>query len=232
MPIKNRPGFVPRSFPFQPNYYIDLCGRICAVFTHPVKECTLYIEVDADVWKHRDDPREAAGDLYVQYQSDCRRTLGGNHKTLKDALAQMEAILRNEHFGECFEHAPVKTEHFSCYSNPNLMRKKKKHLRRKGNGKKFVLTEEDRKELLSYGMYTEKDLPQIEEAANRSTFTVIDKDGNDIRAVNVWETIEALGRKTFLCGISRSAFHWTCSRENPDTGVEIFFNSSILFKDL
>lgn len=230
MPIKNRPGFVPRSFPFQPDYYVDLFGSICAVFTHPVKKCTLYIEVDADVWNHRDNPREATGELFVQYQSDCRRTLGVSHKTLKDALAQMETILRNEHFGEDFKHAPVKTEHSSRYSNPNLMQEKKR-LRRKGNGKKFVLTEEDRKVLLSYG-YREEDLPQIEEAANRSTYTVIDKDGNDIRVINVWETIEALGRKTFLCGIGRSALHWTSARENPTTGVNIFFDSSILFKDL
>lgn len=229
MPIKNRPGFVPRSFPFQPDYYVDLFGRICAVFTHPVKNCTLYIEVDADIWNHRDNPMKATGDLIVQYQSDVRYQLG-NHKTLKDALAQMEVILRNEHFGEGFKHAPVHREHSDRYVNPNLMQEKKR-LRRKGNGKKFVLTEEDRKELLSYG-YREEDLPQIEEAANRSTFTVLDKDGNDIRTVNVWETIEALGRKTFLCGIGRSAFHWTCSRENPETGVEIYFNSSVLFKDL
>ena len=230
MPIKNRPGFVPRSFPFQPYYYVDFFGRICAVFTHPSKGCTLYIQVDADTWNHRHDPREATGGLFVQYQSDCRRPLG-SHKTLKDALTQMEVILRNEHFGESFEHPPVKTKHSSCYANPNLMQEKKR-LRRKGNGKKFVLSEEDRKELLSYGLYTEKDLPQIEEAANRSTFTVLNKDGKDIRVINVWETIEALGRETFLSGISRSAFHWTCARENPATGVNIFFDSSILFKDL
>ena len=142
----------------------------------------------------------------------------------------MEVILRNEHFGESFELTPVKTDHSDRYVNRNLMQEKKR-LRRKGNGKKFVLTEEDKKELLSYG-YTEDGLPQIEEAANRSTFTILDKDGNDIRTVNVWETIEALGRKTFLSGISRSAFHWTCSRENPTTSVEIFFDSSVLFRNL
>lgn len=229
MPIKNRPGFVPRSFPFQPDYYVNIFGLFSAVFTHPVKNCTLYIQVDADTWNHRHDPREATGNLVVLYQSKCRLPLG-NHKTLKDALTQMEVILQNEHFGEGFEHPPVKTEHSSCYSNPNLMQEKKR-LRRKGNGKKFVLTEEDKKELLSYG-YKEEDLPQIEEAANRSTYTVIDKDGNDLRTLNVRETIDALGRKTFLSGIGRSAFHCTCSRENPATGVEIFFDSSVLFKDL
>ena len=229
MPIKNRPGFVPRSFPFQPDYYVKLFGRINAVFTHPVKNCTLYIEVNADTWNHRNDPTEATGNLIVLYQSVCRCPLG-SHKTLRDALAQMETILKNKHFGEGFELAPVKTNHSDRYVNHNLMQEKKR-LHRKGNGKKFVLTEEDRKELLSFG-YREEDLPQIEEAANRSTYTVQDKDGNDIRTVNVWETIEALGRETFLSGISRSAFHWTCGRENPETGVEIFFDSSILFKDL
>ena len=226
MPIKNKPGFVPRSFPFQPDYYTELFGRICAVFTHPVKKCTLYIEVDADVWNHHDNPMNATGDLIVQYQSDCRYTLG-SHKTLKGALQQMEVILRNERFGKDFEHAPEHTEHSDRYVNPNLWREKKR-LCRKGNGKKFVLTEEDRKELLSFG-YKEEDFPQIEEAANRSTFTVLDKDGNNIRVINVWETIEALGRKTFLCGISRSALHWTSARENPETGVEIYFDSTILF---
>lgn len=230
MPIKNRPGFVPRSFPFQPDYYVELFGRINAVFTHPVKNCTLYIEVNADTWNHRDDPTEDTGNLVVLYQTDYRCPLG-THKTLKDALKQMEVIIQNEHFGEDFDLTPVKTDHSDRYVNRNLMQEKKR-LRRKGNGKKFVLTEEDRKELLSYGLYTGKDLPHVEEAANRSTFTILDKDGNDIRVINVWEAIDLLGRETFLSGISRSAFHWTCSRENPTTGVEIFFDSSILFKDL
>lgn len=229
MPIKNRPGFVPRSFPFQPDYYVKLFGRINAVFTHPVKNCTLYIEVNADTWNHRDNPWEATGNLVVLYQTDYRCPLG-SHMTLRDALKQMDVILQNEHFGEGFELTPVKTDHSERYVNRNLMQEKKR-LRRKGNGKKFVLSEEDRKELFSFG-YPEEELPQIEEAANRSTYTVLDKDGNDIRVINVWETIDLLGRETFLSGISRSAFHWTCSRENPTTGVEIFFDSSILFKDL
>lgn len=230
MPIKNRPGFVPRSFPFQPDYYVELFGRICAVFTHPTKKVTLYMEVDADVWNHRGAPGNASGDLVIQYQAaDCRNPLV-RHKTLAAALESMKKFLANEHFGESFKNPPVFTEHSHRFWNPNLSAKPKR-LRRKGNGKRFVLTEQDKAVLKEYGN-GEEDFPQIEEAANRSTFTVDDKDEQPVKAINVWEAIDLLGRETFLSGISRSAFHWTCSRENPETGVEIFFNSSILFKDL
>ena len=227
MPVKNKPGFVPRSFPFQPDYYTDLFGRISAVFTHPVKKCTLYIEVDADVWNHHDNPMNATGDLIVQYQSDCRYTLG-SHKTLKGALRQMEVILRNERFGKGFEHTPEHTEHSDRYVNPNLWGEKKR-LRRKGNGRRFVLTDEDKRTLRKFG-YPKSDFKQIEEAANRSTYSI--ESDTKPKTINVWEAIDLLGREKFLSGIGRSAFHWDCRRENPDTGVSVDFDSSVLFRNV
>lgn len=228
MPIKNKPGFVPKSFKYQPDHYIKIFRNICAVFTHPTRHVTLYIEVDADVRNH-EHFMDASGDPIVGYQGETCRIRLCRHETLRAALEHMEKILSNPEWGETLKEKPVFRKHDCWYPNKNL-REKPKTYRRKGNGKKFFLTEEDKKELLSYGFYTEKDLPQIEEAANRSTYIVRDKDGNDLRIVNVWETIEALGRKTFLSGIGRSAFHFTSSRENPATGVEIYFDSSVLFR--
>ena len=195
---------------------------------HPASNVTLYIEIDADVWNHKHF-MDASGELVVEYQGEHNRMPLRRHATLRAALEHMEKILSNPKWGETLKEKPVFRKHDRWYPNENL-REKPKTVRRKGNGKKFFLTEEDRKELLSYGLNTEKDLLQIEEAANRSTYIVRDKDGNDLRTVNVWETIEELGRKTFLSGISRSAFHFTSSRENPATGVEIYFDSSVLFR--
>lgn len=90
----------------------------------------------------------------------------------------------------------------------------------------FVLTEEDKALLLKWG-YLKEDLPQIEEAANVSTFTV------DSRSAT-WETAcNAIGRQEFLSGIGRSAFHFTSSREGTDgngKGHKVSFNSSVLFR--
>lgn len=230
MPVRNKPGFVPRSFRYQPDYYVELFGRINAVFTHPTKNVTLYIGVDADIWNYANF-MDAKGDLLVMYQADdCRRELG-RHGTLTGALEQMKKHLSNEHFGESMKHKPVFTTHSAQYANPYLYPKEKK-VRRKGNGRRFVLTEEDRNTLAGYG-YPSTDFAQIEEAANRSTYTVEPKGENEERkAVNVWEVIDLLGRETFLSGIGRSAFHWNCGRDNPETEVSVYFDSSVLFKNI
>lgn len=229
MPIKNRPHFVPRSFKYRPDYYMDFFGRVAAVFTHPVKKVSVYLEVDADIWNHA-DPFDASGNLDIIYQTATHRRslLVKPVPTLKEALIFLQDRLDDPHFGDRFKEPPVRRDETGGYRY--LPKEEaRKRLRRKGNGSPFRLTEEDRAVLAGLG-YPKGDLEQIEEAANRSTYTVIDSDGNNLRAVNVWEAIDILGRETFLSGISRSAFHRTCCRSSEDGKTEIYFDSGALFR--
>lgn len=86
------------------------------------------------------------------------------------------------------------------------------------------LTRKDKELLFSWG-YTEQDFPQIEEATH-STKTKYELDGNPIDRA---EVIRLLGRKAYLSGIARSAFHWSAMRETDD-GRTIGFDSSRLFR--
>lgn len=87
------------------------------------------------------------------------------------------------------------------------------------------LTVEDKKNLIEMG-YTERDFKQIELAASKTTYT----DDSDKR-VSRAKAIELLGRKAFLSGLGRSAFHWSAVRETEDGKTSIYFDSSKLFKD-
>lgn len=84
------------------------------------------------------------------------------------------------------------------------------------------LTKEDKKLLLGWG-YIKKDLDQIEVATSLTRYTYKGKLICDERAC------ELLGREEYLSGISRSAFHWSATRETLD-GETIEFDSSALFK--
>ena len=89
------------------------------------------------------------------------------------------------------------------------------------------LTNEDKVLLLDWG-YTEKDFAQIEEAFQKSKTTYelgstpISRD----------EAIRLLGRRQYLSGIARSAFHRSAARCVPmSTSDEmVYFDSSKLFK--
>ena len=84
------------------------------------------------------------------------------------------------------------------------------------------LTSEDKKILTNWG-YLEADFAQIERAINKTIYTM---NGMKITAD---QTVEILGKETYLSGISRSAFHWSCGRENKE-GQYVSFDSSKLFK--
>ncbi len=86
------------------------------------------------------------------------------------------------------------------------------------------LTEKD-KELLSSWGHTEQDFQQIEEAMY-SRNTKYDLNGKPIGRD---EAIRLLGRRAYLAGLSRSAFHWSASQMTDD-GQEIGFDSSHLFR--
>ena len=84
------------------------------------------------------------------------------------------------------------------------------------------LTAEDKNTLKRWGC-SAKDFKQIDMAIRKTEFTV------DGERITLSEVSEILGRETFLSGIVRSSFHWTCVREN-EHGVKVFFDSSALFR--
>lgn len=84
------------------------------------------------------------------------------------------------------------------------------------------LTQNDKECLREWG-YPECDLLQIEEATQKTIYTCNDK------RLSARQAIELLGRETYLSGISRSAFHWSCVRET-ESDDRIYFDSSRLFK--
>lgn len=84
------------------------------------------------------------------------------------------------------------------------------------------LTDRDKVLLKSWG-HPKSDFPQIEDAIRKTVYTL------DGRRVSREKVINLLGRRTYLSGISRSAFHFTTYREN-ENDIGIMFDSSALFK--
>lgn len=90
--------------------------------------------------------------------------------------------------------------------------------------REFLLTDEDKKILLDWGN-TEEDLDQIELEANVCVFTQLYKSKPE-RPITRDEAIKLLGRREFLSGIDRTAFHWTAERQNGNKRVS--FDSGIV----
>lgn len=86
------------------------------------------------------------------------------------------------------------------------------------------LTKAD-KELLTKWGHEESDFPQIERAFDKRV-TTYQMGGKPIARD---EAIEALGREDYLSGISRSAFHYSATREARN-GCLVLFDSSNLLK--
>lgn len=91
------------------------------------------------------------------------------------------------------------------------------------------LTIEDKKYLIETG-YEKQDFKQIELAGSKTTYKEICADGTSKR-VSRARAIELLGKKRFLSGLSRSAFHWSAIRKTEDGKTSIGFDSSRLFKE-
>lgn len=85
------------------------------------------------------------------------------------------------------------------------------------------LTKSDKEYLKEIG-YSENDFSQIERASGKSDYMYQRK------RIGQKKAIELLGRKGYLSGIARSAFHWTACRETPD-GNLVYFNSFRFFKE-
>lgn len=86
------------------------------------------------------------------------------------------------------------------------------------------LTNRD-KEILSVWGYSGEDIIQIEEATRKTVYEL-----NGKERISYQEAIKLIGRKAFLSGICRSAFHWTASRYTKDKNDFVSFDSSKLFQ--
>lgn len=71
------------------------------------------------------------------------------------------------------------------------------------------LTAEDEATLLELG-HAKQDIPQLKDAARKATIKYRNEKISHERAV------ELLGRRTYLTGISRCAFHASAVRNTPD----------------
>lgn len=87
------------------------------------------------------------------------------------------------------------------------------------------LTETDKATLEKWG-YTEKDILQIEKAIRVSKYHLYRKQRKDM-PIPAGKALELLGRKKFLSGIARSAFHRSAMREHNN--ISISFDSTRLF---
>jgi len=94
--------------------------------------------------------------------------------------------------------------------------------------REFRLTDEDKKILLSWGN-REDELDQIELEANVCEYTQCYKSKPD-RKITRDEAIKLLGRREFLSGIERTAFHWNCGRERGNRYVH--FESGIVGRNV
>lgn len=86
------------------------------------------------------------------------------------------------------------------------------------------LTENDKQILKKWG-HPDADIPQIEEATGKTIYKL-----NFKERISAKRAIELLGRKEFLSGISRSAFHFTATRNIENTDDVVYFDSSALLK--
>lgn len=96
--------------------------------------------------------------------------------------------------------------------------------------KEMILQTKDINILKEWG-YSDKDIKQIQEAIEVTEYTKheLEPPYKDVKSLTALEAYKLLGNKMFLSGISRSAFHWSASREYcKKYGVS--FDSSKLFK--
>ena len=84
-------------------------------------------------------------------------------------------------------------------------------------------TKEMEEILLSFG-HPKEDLWQLKKAIREADLTLTDKKYGKETKINNEKAVEILGMKTFLSGISRSAFHATASRDSNDGKYNVSFD--------
>lgn len=222
--ITNRPNFVPAKCNIQPEFYVQYFRDWAAVFRHPGGG-NIMLVISTSFQQDKGVPT-------IQYQgSKMRYTLSLDNYTLAEALNRVRDILSNKNYGKKREDPPVTPEQIqkdhAVVPNETLVKKQIEAYRKLCRWYKprtsFVLTDVD-KELLTHYGYTATDFAQIEECANKSVY-ILDEESPGARPIRIEEALQLLGRELFLSGISRSAFHWTSSRETPDGQHTVSFES-------
>lgn len=93
----------------------------------------------------------------------------------------------------------------------------------------YVLTTTRIRYLKSIGV-PDEDIDEIRDALKYTNYEYLNNRTGETYSIDVDEAIKKLGVRTFLSGISRSAFHWNCMRETPDGKGRVYFDSSKRFK--
>ncbi len=86
------------------------------------------------------------------------------------------------------------------------------------------LTEEDRQFLREEMFEDERSILQIEKAMKKTIFEI------DGKRISADDAISLIGRKNFLCGMDRCAFHVDAVQHTPD-GKDLYFDSRPYFKE-
>lgn len=87
--IKNRHGFIPKRYR-QPEQYRLIFTNYVAVYHHPLTGEEYHIDLNSYFLN-----RSYAKDVSVKVQCvGCRRQIGPNYKSIKDAVAALERILQ------------------------------------------------------------------------------------------------------------------------------------------
>lgn len=92
------------------------------------------------------------------------------------------------------------------------------------------LTEDDERILLEMGCPAE-DIPQIRDAAltKFTRYTLYENEKSAGKRIGEKEAIRLLGRKMWLSGLARSAFHYNAARNIGDSKGVIIIDSRRLF---
>ena len=73
--------------------------------------------------------------------------------------------------------------------------------------------------------HPKEDLRQLKKAIREVRLTLSDKKGwMDDEKISNEQAVKVLGMETFLSGISRAAFHATCSRDTKDNKQSVSFS--------
>ena len=86
------------------------------------------------------------------------------------------------------------------------------------------LTEEDRQFLREEFFEDERSILQIEKAIKKTIFEI------DGKRISADEAISLIGRRNFLCGMDRCAFHVDAVQHTLD-GKDLYFDSRPYFKE-
>lgn len=83
------------------------------------------------------------------------------------------------------------------------------------------LTKKDKEQLLKWG-YLEEDFAQIERAINNGNIESYSK-RNGWKQIPPETAVRMIGRKEFLSGVSRAAFHASAQREDAKNRYRVSF---------